>query len=78
METIIKHKFDFRETFTPLIFLKVTQAFREMKVGEILQIKGDDPKTRREIFQVLNTFHYTIIDTEENGDYYCICLKKEN
>jgi TusA-related sulfurtransferase len=78
LETKIKQKYDLRETFTPFTFLKVTQAFREMKVGEILQIKGDDPKTRREIFQVLNTFHYTVIDTEEDGNYYCICLKKEN
>ncbi len=77
METKIKHKFDLRETFTPFTFLKVTQAFREMKVGEILQIKGDDPKTRREIFQVLNTLHYTIIDTEESDDFYCIHIRKE-
>jgi TusA-related sulfurtransferase len=77
LETKITQKYDLRETFTPFTFLKVTQAFREMKVGEILQIKGDDPKTRIEIFQVLNTFHYTIIDTEEDGNYYCLCLRKE-
>jgi len=58
LKTKIKQKYDLRKTFTPLTFLKVTQAFREMKVGEILQIKGDDPKTRREIFQDLNTFHF--------------------
>lgn len=78
MKTKITHKFDLRETFTLFTFLKVTQTFREMKVGEILQIKGDDPKTRREIFKVLQTVHYTVVDTEEDGDYYSICLKKEN
>jgi TusA-related sulfurtransferase len=72
------HKFDFREAITPFAFLKVTQAFRDMKPGEILQVTGDDPKTRREIFKVLQTVHYTVVDTEEDGDYYSICLKKGN
>jgi TusA-related sulfurtransferase len=43
-----------------------------------LQIMGDDPKTRREIFKVLHTVHYTVIDTQEDGNYYCITLKKEH
>jgi TusA-related sulfurtransferase len=78
LKTKIKYKFDLQEAITPFTFLKVTQAFREMKAGEILQVTGNDPKTRREIFQVLNTFHYAVIDIEEDGNYYCICLKKEN
>jgi len=78
LETKIKHKFDFREAITPFAFLKVTQAFRDMKPGDILQVMGDDPKTRREIFKVLQTVNYTVVDTEEDGNYYCICFKKEN
>jgi TusA-related sulfurtransferase len=76
--TKIKHKFDLREAITPFAFLKVTQAFRDMKPGDILQVTGDDPKTRKEIFKVLHTVHYTVVDTQENGDYYCICFKKGN
>ena len=72
------HKFDFREAFKPFTLLKVTQAFREMKPGDILEVVGDDPKTRREIFKVLQTVNYTVVDTEEDGKYYCICFKKEN
>jgi TusA-related sulfurtransferase len=78
LETKTTHKFDLRETFTLFTFLKVTQTFREMKDGEILQIKRDDPKTRKEIFKVLYTMNYAVIETKEDGDYYCICLKKEN
>ena len=72
------HKFDLREAITPFALLKVTQAFRDMKPGDILQVVGDDPKTRKEIFKVLQTVHYTVVDTEEDGNYYAICLKKEN
>jgi TusA-related sulfurtransferase len=49
-----------------------------MKPGDILQVVGDDPKTRREMFKILQTVNYTVVDTEEDGKYYCICFKKEN
>jgi TusA-related sulfurtransferase len=78
LEMKIMHKFDLREAITPFAYLKVTQAFRDMKPGDILQIMGDDPKTRRDIFKVLQTVNYTVVDTEEDGNYYCICLRKEN
>jgi TusA-related sulfurtransferase len=78
LEAKITHKFDLRKAITPFTFLKITQAFREMKTGEILQVNGNDAKTRKEILKVLNTFHYTVVDTEENGNFYCICLKKES
>jgi TusA-related sulfurtransferase len=42
-----------------------------------LQLTGDDPKIRIEIFKVLHTVHYTVVDTQEEGNYYCINIKKE-
>jgi TusA-related sulfurtransferase len=77
-EMKIMHKFDLREAITPFALLKVTQAFRDMEPGDILQVMGDDPKTRREMFKVLQTVNYTVVDTKEDGKYYCICFKKEN
>ena len=77
-EMKIMYKFDIREAITPFALLKVTQAFRDMKPGDILQVVGDDPKTRREMFKILQTVNYTVVDTEEDGKYYCICFKKEN
>lgn len=72
------YKFDLREAITPFAFLKVTQAFRDMKPGDMLQVTGEDPKIRKEIFKVLHTVHYTVVDTQEDGNCYCICFKKEN
>ena len=77
MRTKIKHKFDLREDIVPLTFLKITQAFRDMKPGDILQLTGDDPKTRMEIFKVLHTVHYTVVDTREEKNYYCVNIRKE-
>lgn len=73
----IMHKFDFREAITPFAFLKVTQAFRDMEPGDILQVMGDDPKTRKEIFKVLQSVNYTVVNTEEDKNFYCIYLRKE-
>jgi TusA-related sulfurtransferase len=77
LKSKIKQKYDLRETFTPFTFLKVSQAFRDMKPGEILQVTGDDPKIRKEIFKVLKTINYTVVDTEEDDNFYCVCLRKE-
>jgi TusA-related sulfurtransferase len=71
------HKFDIREAITPFAYLKVSQAFREMEPGDILQIVGDDPKTRTEIFKVLQTVDYTVVNTEVGNDSYCLYLRKE-
>ncbi len=78
MGTEIKHKFDLRKVIAPFAFLKVTQALRDMKPGDILQVAGDDPNTRKEIFKVLHTVRYTVVDTQEEGNYYCISIKKEH
>lgn len=72
----IIHKFDLRKEIVPFVFLKVTQAFREMKVGEILQVTGNDPDTFREIFQVLSTFYYTVVATKEGDDFYSVQIRK--
>lgn len=77
METQIKHKFDLREAITPFAYLKVSQAFRDMEPGDILQVVGDDPKTREEIFKVLQTANYTVVNTEVDNDFYSIYLRKE-
>jgi TusA-related sulfurtransferase len=77
LETQIKHKFDLREAITPFAYLKVSQAFRDMEPGDILQVVGDDPKTREEIFKVLQTANYTVVNTEVDNDFYSIYLRKE-
>ena len=77
MKTQIKHKFDLREAITPFAYLKVSQAFRDMEPGDILQVVGDDPKTREEIFKVLQTANYTVVNTEVDNDFYSIYLRKE-
>ncbi|MFP4306649.1 MAG: sulfurtransferase TusA family protein [Desulfococcaceae bacterium] len=37
----------------PFALLKISQIFREMETGEILEIVGCDPDTRSDLFRVL-------------------------
>jgi TusA-related sulfurtransferase len=69
---------DIRGAIAPITFLKVTQAFRKIKPGEILEIKGDDSDTREELFRVLNRFQYEIAAIEDQSTFYRICLQKKN
>ena len=71
------HHLDVRGAIVPITLLKVTQAFREIKPGETLEITGNDSGTRGDIFQVLKTFHYRLTVIEQTDDFYRIRLKKE-
>jgi TusA-related sulfurtransferase len=70
------HHLDIRGAVVPITLLKVTQAFREVNPGGILEILGTDPDTRRDIFQILNRFPYELIDIKEEKAFYRIRLKK--
>lgn len=37
----------------PFALLKISQIFREMETGEVLEIAGCDPDTRSDLFRVL-------------------------
>ena len=77
MEQYPDHHLDLRGVIIPLTLLKVTQAFRDMKQGETLEILSGDPETRKEIFQVLNASNFQLIGIKEESEFYCIQLRKD-
>ena len=77
----MEYTLDFRGSFTPIVLLKMTQMFSEMKTEDILEIQGSDPDTQKDLFKVLPSASYELIsmDTSEKKglDYfYRIRLKK--
>jgi len=72
-----EHILDIRDIIAPVTFLKVTQTLETLKTGEILKILGKDPDTRTQLFQVLHTFHYRLLDIKEESSFYRIHLMKE-
>ena len=56
---------DLRGAIPPITLLKVSQVFREMKPNEILEILCRDPDTRCDLFKVLPSLSYEVLDIEE-------------
>ena len=71
---------DLRGIIPPITLLKVTQKFREMKTDEILEIRGRDPDTRKDLFKVLPDVSYELLiieEMEEENASYRIRMKKK-
>ena len=62
------HILDLRETIPPITLLKISQVFRDMKPGEILEILCRDLDTRRDVFKVISPVTCELIVMEEMAD----------
>lgn len=73
------HILDLRGAIPPISLLKVTQAFREMKPNEILEILGHDPDTRRDLFKILPgpAYELIILEEMEQGGAFRVRMKKK-
>ncbi len=70
---------DFRDSFSSISLLKVTQVFEKMNPSEILEIRGTDPDTRQDLFKVLPQAAYEIVqmeDVEGEGDLNRLRIRK--
>ncbi len=73
----IDYTLDLRDIIAPFTLLKVTQALREMKTGEHLEILATDQDTRKYLFQVLDaTGHYRMVEINDKSDLCRILLEK--
>ena len=70
---------DLRDSIASMSLLKVTQVFGEMKPSQILEIRGSDPDTRRDLFKVLPQSAYEILwetGSEEGEGEYQVRIQK--
>ena len=77
METAFDHILDLRGMIIPVTFLRITQAFREIEAGETIEIVGNDPETIRDLFKILQTFSYKLLNINNDESPYRILLRKE-
>lgn len=76
MRSKANHILDLSETILPLALLKVTEAFRKIKKGEILEILTEDRETRDDLFKVLPSSLYQLMAINEEKSIYSILLRK--
>ena len=59
------YSFDFRGAIKSLALLKLTRMFREMRANQTLEVLGLDPDTRSDLFRLLPSVSYELIDLDE-------------
>lgn len=64
MQNQSAHKLDLRGLLTPFTLLKVSQTFREIQVGEILEVLWGEPADTAALFKVLPASSYQLISME--------------
>jgi TusA-related sulfurtransferase len=60
----------------PVTFLNISRSLREIKSGETVEIVGSDPETKRDLFKILRTFSYELLNIDNDKNLYRIRLRK--
>jgi TusA-related sulfurtransferase len=76
LEPMMEHLLDLRGMIIPLTLLKITQGFRKIRAGEIMEIIGTDPDTRRDFLKVLGIWPCEVLSIRDENDHYLIRLTK--
>jgi TusA-related sulfurtransferase len=71
-------KLDFRNTFSSISLLKMTEIFSRMQPMQIMEICGSDPDIRRDLLKVLPAASYDVLtsDEEVEQDFYKVRIQK--
>ena len=79
MRKVTLHKIDLRGAIIPFTLLKVSQAFKMINPGEILEVLWSDPETQYDLFKILPDSSYELILMEalEDDITYRIQLAKK-
>jgi hypothetical protein len=59
---------DFSNTFSSISLLKMTEIFSRMEPLQILEIRGSDPDTRKDLLKVLPEATYDVL-ADDGGDH---------
>jgi TusA-related sulfurtransferase len=71
------YSLDLRNTIIPFALLDATEAFRQLKSGETIEILVGDPDTQGDLLKVLPSSLYELIEIRREESFFRIFLKKE-
>jgi TusA-related sulfurtransferase len=72
----MKHSLDLRGMIIPFTMLKLSNGFRKMGAGEILEIIVANPDARKYILEILATLDCEVLGVHKGKDRYRIRLRK--
>lgn len=76
MQSVVDHILDLRGMIVPLTLLNISQVLREIKSGETVEIVGSDLETKRDLFKILRTFPYELLNINDEKTVYRVRLRK--
>ena len=76
MQSAVDHILDLRGMITPVTLLNISLVFRAIKSGETLEIVGSDPETERDLFKILRTFPYELLNINDEKTVFRVRLRK--
>ncbi len=76
MQSVVDHILDLRGMIVPVTLLNISQSLREIKSGETVEIVGSDPETKRDLFKILRTFPYELLNVSDEKTVYRVRLRK--
>ena len=71
---------DLRGGISPFTLLKVSDTFRQMRRGEILEVLWSNPETSSQIKKILPRDSWEVVKMEEirdKGSWFTIQIKKQ-
>jgi TusA-related sulfurtransferase len=73
-------KLDFRNTFSSISLLKMTEIFSRMQEMEVMEILGSDPDIRADLLKVLPEFSYELLASDEaiEPEFYKVRIRKRS
>ena len=80
MEQAKRHKLDLRGAIIPFALLKVSQVFRSIHSGDILEVLCNDPGTPTDLFKILPEACFEVIAMElieGKNEFYRLEIKKK-
>jgi TusA-related sulfurtransferase len=70
------YSLDLRNRIIPFALLNATEAFRQLKGGEIMEILVGDPDTKGDLLKVLPSSLYELVEIRTEESFFRIFLKK--
>lgn len=70
---------DFRNTFSSISLLKMTEVFSRMRPSQVMEIRGSDPDIRKDLLKVLPAASYEVLKDGESytgPDFFRVRIRK--
>tara|TARA_B100000035_G_C20581084_1_gene371126 strand:- start:102 stop:332 length:231 start_codon:yes stop_codon:yes gene_type:complete len=72
----IEHNLNLVGLKCPLPILKISKKLKEIKVGDIINAKCDDPKSENDINNLCKSIRIKLIQKENEKEFICFKLMK--